>query len=121
MAIIAYESLPRREANTLLRNQKLFKPGQAEIAQEHPHLLWVAEPLPREPARLLTPQWRALRRAVFQRDNYTCTYCGARGVKLHCDHKIPISRGGTDDMSNLTTACARCNQSKSTRTHEEWP
>jgi hypothetical protein len=70
--------------------------------------------------RLSGPVWRALRAAIFQRDNYTCQYCGARGVPLECDHVYPISRGGSDDPSNLATACFRCNRSKRDKLIEEW-
>ena len=33
-------------------------------------------------------------------------------VELEVDHVIPISRGGTDDISNLKTACFKCNRGK---------
>ncbi len=61
--------------------------------------------------RHITP---ALRRAVFERDNYTCMYCGACGddVCLEIDHIIPVSRGGNSDIRNLVTACEHCNRSK---------
>jgi hypothetical protein len=55
-------------------------------------------------------RWR-----VLQRDNYTCRYCGAFAplVILEVDHVTPRSRGGSDDMGNLVTACADCNAGKS--------
>jgi hypothetical protein len=33
-------------------------------------------------------------------------------VKLHVDHVTPVALGGTDDPSNLVTACADCNSGK---------
>ena len=74
----------------------------------------------RHPERLPDAEWAALRLQVFVRDDFTCTYCGARGVRLECDHIIPLSRGGSDDLTNLTTACKPCNQAKYNRTPEEW-
>lgn len=65
-------------------------------------------------------EWRRLRTAVFHRDDYTCTYCGARGVRLECDHIVPISRGGSNDIENLATACFTCNRSKRDKLVEEW-
>lgn len=65
-------------------------------------------------------EWRVLRAAVFARDDYTCAYCGARGVSLQADHVIPVSRGGGNELTNLTTACKPCNQSKHARTPDEW-
>jgi HNH endonuclease len=70
--------------------------------------------------RLPLSQWRVLRESIFLRDNYTCQYCGAYGVSLQCDHVIPISRGGSNDESNLVTACKPCNLSKHNKTPEEW-
>lgn len=64
--------------------------------------------------------WVNLRASIFARDDYTCSYCGARGVRLECDHIFPVARGGTDDPENLTTACRPCNQAKRDKTLEEW-
>jgi hypothetical protein len=61
-----------------------------------------------------------LRMTIFKRDNFTCHYCGTRGERLECDHVIPVSRGGTDDIWNLVTACRPCNRSKGAKTIEEW-
>jgi 5-methylcytosine-specific restriction endonuclease McrA len=63
-----------------------------------------------------TPAWT--RRGVFQRDGYTCAYCGKRfGVRdLTVDHVVPISQGGRSTWGNTVTACARCNQRKADRT-----
>ena len=53
---------------------------------------------------------------VLERDNYTCQMCGRTrydGVKLEVDHIIPVSKGGSDDISNLRTLCFDCNRGKS--------
>ncbi|MBD3337809.1 MAG: hypothetical protein GF353_01785 [Candidatus Lokiarchaeota archaeon] len=55
---------------------------------------------------------------IFQRDNFICQYCGKSkddGATLHVDHKIPISKGGTDSFDNLITACSECNIGKSNK------
>ena len=56
-----------------------------------------------------------LRFKVLKRDNFTCQYCGknAREVKLHIDHIIPVSKGGSTKLSNLITSCIECNLGKS--------
>jgi 5-methylcytosine-specific restriction endonuclease McrA len=67
--------------------------------------------------------WNLLRFTVFERDNYTCVYCGfkADGINgLHCDHVIPYSKGGSNDLENLVTSCPSCNMSKGNKTLEEW-
>ena len=57
---------------------------------------------------------RALRLAVYERDDFTCQYCGLHGDEgeLQIDHIIPVSRGGTNDINNLVTSCATCNKKK---------
>ena len=60
--------------------------------------------------------WQTLRKIAFERDNYTCVYCGAfEGVTLHLDHLYPVSKGGGNDLENLVTACDACNLSKHAR------
>ena len=60
----------------------------------------------------------AVRIRVMKRDRFQCTYCGTPGTdaELEIDHIIPVSRGGSNHMSNLTTACRACNQTKSNGT-----
>lgn len=51
---------------------------------------------------------------VLRRDNHTCRYCGAKApdVPLTVDHVVPEALGGSDDPSNLVTACRDCNAGK---------
>jgi hypothetical protein len=56
--------------------------------------------------------------AILKRDNYTCGYCGATGVELEIDHIKPVSKGGTNEQTNLITACKKCNRDKSDS--EDW-
>lgn len=57
---------------------------------------------------------KSLRFEVFARDGFICQYCGSRppDVVLEVDHIHPVSRGGTDDIINLTTSCYDCNRGK---------
>lgn len=75
-----------------------------------------------EASRLRSLSWEDLRRAIFRRDGYTCAYCGHRGTSatLEVDHRVPVSRGGTDDPENLTTACWECNREKGDMTAFEY-
>lgn len=61
---------------------------------------------------------KRLRYEVLRRDNHSCRYCGATApdVKLTVDHVVPVALGGTDEPSNLVTACAGCNSGKSSTT-----
>lgn len=50
---------------------------------------------------------------------YLCAYC-RKAPYEHLDHDTPISRGGTNDISNLLPSCATCNLKKGTRTGAEF-
>lgn len=69
--------------------------------------------------RLPAAEWHVLRSITLERDNYICQYCGS-AARPHVDHKIPLSRGGTNLFENLITACGPCNQSKGAKLPTEW-
>jgi hypothetical protein len=54
--------------------------------------------------------WQKTRKAILQRDQYTCAYCGREATTV--DHIIPVSLGGDAHPSNLVAACVPCNSSK---------
>lgn len=60
----------------------------------------------------ITPRTRFL---ILHRDRYRCRYCGASSheTRLEIDHYIPVAIGGSNEMSNLVTACELCNAGKS--------
>lgn len=72
------------------------------------------------PDRPPAAEWAEIRLSIFERDDYTCTYCGERGGKLECDHIVPVAKGGSHRSDNLTTACFACNRSKRDKPAEEW-
>lgn len=74
----------------------------------------------RERKRALELTWPQRRAAVIERDGLVCTYCDAETDDPHIDHIFPLSRGGSNDFSNLTVSCPACNIRKGARTPEEW-
>jgi 5-methylcytosine-specific restriction endonuclease McrA len=64
-------------------------------------------------------QKKLSRHEVFQRDKYTCQYCGAETKALTLDHVIPRHRGGRHIWENVVCACSRCNSHKAGRTPDE--
>ncbi len=62
-----------------------------------------------------------LRHECFKRDNYKCVECGNSNKEsiLHADHILPVSQGGTDELSNLQTLCEGCNLAKSNKKWEK--
>ncbi|MCM2280097.1 MAG: HNH endonuclease [Oligoflexia bacterium] len=67
------------------------------------------------------PISKSLRFEVFKRDSFKCVYCGteAPGVVLHVDHIIPVAKGGTNEITNLVTACQPCNSGKRDKTLDD--
>ncbi|MFQ5772422.1 MAG: RNA-guided endonuclease IscB, partial [bacterium] len=61
-----------------------------------------------------------VREYLLEKFGRKCAYCGAENIPLQVEHIIPKARGGTDRVSNLTIACASCNQKKDNRTAEEF-
>jgi len=57
---------------------------------------------------------RANRRKVYERDKYTCRYCGTAVTPYTAtlDHLVSIAVGGTNGIDNLVTACLSCNTRK---------
>ncbi len=55
---------------------------------------------------------------LFARDHYRCQYCGRHVLELKPrealtrDHLLPLSRGGSNEWSNVVTACSPCNTRK---------
>jgi len=64
---------------------------------------------------------------LLKRQKHKCYYCfnkfKQRGDRYlyHIDHVVPISRGGSNDISNIVLACPPCNQHKNARMPHEWP
>jgi 5-methylcytosine-specific restriction endonuclease McrA len=63
--------------------------------------------------RYNTAYYQRVRKQVLERDYYTCHYCSQEATTV--DHLIPISKGGTDEASNMVAACNPCNSGKRDR------
>ena len=60
------------------------------------------------------------REYLLEKWGRSCVYCGKTNVPLEVEHLIPRARGGSNRVSNLTLACAPCNQKKGTQTAAEF-
>lgn len=72
------------------------------------------------------------RARVYKRDKLKCQYCWCKCIiptpddptsvwapnRATVDHVVPKSKGGSNRIDNLVTACARCNTAKGNRA---WP
>lgn len=55
---------------------------------------------------------------LYEQADGRCWWCGKRvGDDYHVDHRIPLSKGGSNDVANLVIACPFCNMSK----HDKLP
>ena len=55
-----------------------------------------------------------MRLNIYEKTQGHCYLCG-KSVKLNSfevEHKIPLSKGGTDDLGNLYCSCHKCNKIK---------
>jgi 5-methylcytosine-specific restriction protein A len=57
-------------------------------------MTWTGDP------RTTTPQWRATRRRILDRDMGRCHVCGAYGAD-QVDHVVSLKEGGSDSDDNL--------------------
>lgn len=81
--------------------------------------------------KLPSREVRFSRKNIFERDNYTCQYCGKRPPsksqalkwidknQLNLDHIIPRARGGKTTWLNVVTSCYKCNSKKGSKLLEE--
>ncbi len=64
-------------------------------------------------------QRKMTRFEIFNRDQYTCQYCGQMTRQLTLDHVKPRYRGGQHTWENVVSACVSCNRRKAGRTPQE--
>jgi RNase P subunit RPR2 len=49
-----------------------------------------------------------------------CYYCDKGGARLQREHRIPLARGGDNNISNIVPACGSCNRRKGILTADEF-
>lgn len=114
------------------RNRAQIRRQQDRYRKTHPRIVFRVSPYRRR-QRVV---WNARRRtakgwhtqaqimALLVAQGWRCAnpFCkrDLRKVKRHLDHKIPISRGGSNWPRNLHWLCWRCNLRKNAWTWREW-
>lgn len=61
-----------------------------------------------------------VREYLLEKWGRKCAYCGVENVPLEVEHVQPLSKGGSDRVSNLTLACRPCNQAKGNQEIEQF-
>lgn len=66
---------------------------------------------------------KSLRIKIFERDNYECQLCYTNLIDKKdlrvIDHKIPLSKGGSNSISNLWLLCNDCDKRKKNKVFPE--
>lgn len=57
---------------------------------------------------------------LLQAQRGRCFYCPQPLASYHVEHRVPLSRGGSNDRSNIVLACPPCNLSKGRKTDAEF-
>ncbi|WP_301120312.1 HNH endonuclease [Mycolicibacterium fortuitum] len=83
----------------------------------HDHSGWKTSPRTASAGRTSTAHWKQQRAKALQRDGHQCQIRGPRCTiqATQVDHIIPVSQGGTDDLTNLASACHNCHAAKTAR------
>jgi 5-methylcytosine-specific restriction protein A len=63
--------------------------------------------------------WKALSKEVRQNNSWRCAKCFKSfkedKARLHADHILPLSVGGSNSLANLQSLCYECHQAKHRR------
>ena len=106
---------------TVSEAEKMLEDGLGELKMNHKNGT-NSLAFARYPVKQTSPHMKqnaTYRKFISKSIIKKCKYCNS-ATKLTVDHKIPISRGGTDIENNLSIVCSRCNEDKDTMTDVEY-
>lgn len=58
--------------------------------------------------------------ALCEANGHRCFYCGLARGEITVDHFVPLSRGGSNWITNIVPACRPCNSRKGAQTGDEF-
>ena len=81
---------------------------------KHPN--WKGGITPERKRLYRSPEYQFWRTSVFERDNYTCVWCGKNGIQLNADHIKPWASYPElrFDIDNGRTLCEPCHRKTDT-------
>jgi len=106
-------SILSKPDNTIEQIEIEIENKQKEISQLKQNILKIEQELDKRVKSFydyyLTypPDWEERKKDVKERDKHHCSECGSNN-DLHVHHKIPLSKGGSNQISNLILLCASC-------------
>jgi len=121
---------PRRRRRFIAKSREAVEAKLATFLEEHPPTERLGRPTYVAQARTLgthtESEWWALVRSVKK----VCHYCGittdavwtdpSDPIHTQKDHRIPVSRGGSDAIDNIVVSCRGCNGEKGDMTADEY-
>ena len=92
------------------KGQRRVRNGVAKLGAKNPN--WNGGVTPVNKRIRKSAEFAVWRKAVFERDDYTCQFCGKRGVRLHPDHikQFAYYPELRFDVSNGRTLCEECHK-----------
>jgi len=99
----------KKRPDVILRNKLMNQKGKNNGNYRHGY--YCGENNPRN-----SKEYKLWRKSVFERDNYTCIWCGQIGGELHADHIKPFALFPElrFDIDNGRTLCKRCHMTTDT-------
>lgn len=111
--------LIRLKGKALSKRYRLLNPEKAHaIHAASKHRRRALEKNTRVATQGISLWMRQIRSLPFVR----CHWCGTKvsGRKIHFDHVVALSIGGSHTIGNLCASCQECNQTKSARAISSW-
>lgn len=89
-----------------------MREAQLSLVKAGRHPMWRGGITPERTKIWKSKEYQQWRKAVFERDNYTCQCCGERGGTLNADHIKPFSTFPElrFELSNGRTLCVQCHR-----------
>jgi 5-methylcytosine-specific restriction endonuclease McrA len=104
------------------KNKEKFVEKRKEYYRRNPEYYYIARHKRRALKKKSTGSFtQSDIRLLFALQKRKCWYC-QKSIEdgYHMDHRIPLSRGGSNDISNIVLTCPHCNLSKNNKLPHEW-
>lgn len=121
--IVRSENTKKRISRTLKKKGiKPPRPPKESLCRGEKHPWWKGGITPVNELIRKSPEYKLWRSSVFQRDNFTCIWCGVKDKTIQADHIKPFSlypelRFAID---NGRTLCAKCHRTTDTYGKNIW-
>ena len=117
------QSLTLGEKTTINKLQNQIEIRDTEI-ENLIELAFEEEKIPKKPGKIPKPKpkrgfvTQSIRTQVAASQKWCCRICMEMLTGIfHIDHTVPLSRGGEDELKNITALCVQCHAVK---TQNEW-